>query len=192
VQDVVVQVRPANACEADDIRLVYLASWRTAYQGLLAPGVLEIEATTRAEFDWVSEIRSGSSRVEVAVDNQEIVGVVLASGPPGGSRDLPEIVMLYVVPECWGGEAARQLLAAGTHWIAQQGWSASRLRVVEAQRRARRFYEREGWRLDAELAPAHNGFFDLVYYRRDLMALVSHNISSWGVVSSSRVRPSTG
>lgn len=132
--------------------------------------MLEVEASKRAEYDWMSEIRSGSSHAEVAVDDQEIVGVVLASGPPGGSRDLPEIMMLYVVPEYWGGVAARQLLAVGTRWIAQEGWSASRLRVVEAQARARRFYEREGWRLDAEVAAAHNGFFNLVYYRRDLMA----------------------
>src|SRR5438045_1272033 len=91
VQDVVVQVRPANPWDVDDIRLVDLASWRAAYQGLLAADVLEVEATIRAEFDWISEIRSGSSRVEVAVDDREIVGVVLASAPPGGTRDLPEI-----------------------------------------------------------------------------------------------------
>lgn len=170
VQDVVVQVRPANTSDAYDIGLAYLVSWRAAYQGLLAADVLEVEAAKRAEYDWTSAIRSGSSHVAVAVDDHEIVGVVLASGPPGEPRDLPEITMLYVVPAYWGGVAARQLLAVGTRWIAQEGWSASRLRVVEAQARARRFYEREGWRLDAELAPAHNGFFNLAYYRRDLMA----------------------
>ncbi|MDQ6910693.1 MAG: GNAT family N-acetyltransferase [Actinomycetota bacterium] len=161
------RVRPANASDADDIRMAYLASWRSAYQGLLTVDVLEMEATARAEFDWMSEIRSGSSHVEVAVDDREIVGVVLASGPPGGLRDLPEITMLYVVPY-WGRFGACQLLAAGIDWIAQEGWPAARLRVVEAQGRARRFYEREGWRLDAELPPAQNGFFNLVYYRRDL------------------------
>lgn len=170
MQNVVVQVRPANASDADDIRLVYLASWRSAYQGLLTVDMLEVEAAKRAEHDWASNIRSGSSHVEIAVDHQEVVGVVVTSGPPGGPRDLPEITMLYVIPAYWGGAAACQLLAAGIHWIAHEGWSAARLRVVEAQARARRFYEREGWWPDAELAPAHNGLFNLVHYRRDLGA----------------------
>lgn len=144
--------------------------WRAAYHSLLPADVLEVEAAKRTDYDWTSAIRSGSSHVAVAVDEHEIVGVVVASGPPGGSRDLPEVTMLYVVPEHWGGVAARQLLAVGTRWIAQEGWSASRLRVVEAQARARRFYEREGWSLDTDLAPSHNGFFNLVYYRQDLTA----------------------
>lgn len=50
------------------------------------------------------------------------------------------------------------------------GGRRGRLRVVEAQARARRFYEREDWRLDERLAPAHNGFFSLIYYRRDLIS----------------------
>jgi hypothetical protein len=50
--------------------------------------------------------------------------------------------MLYVVPRCWGTRAARDLLSAGTRWMAQQDWTAARLRVVSTQVRARRFYER--------------------------------------------------
>lgn len=169
VQDVVVQVRPGNVSDVGGIAQAYLESWRAAYEGLLPADVLEVEAAKRAEYNWAAAIRSGSTHVAVAVDDREIVGVVQASGPPGGSRDLPEITMLYVVPEYWGGVAARELLAVGADWIAREGWSASRLRVVEAQARARRFYEREGWRPDTELAPAHNGFFNLVYYRLDVM-----------------------
>ena len=167
---VVTRVRPAQVSDTDDIRGAYLASWRAAYKHLLSPDLLEAEVAKRAEYDWGSEIRSGATHVALAVDEERlVVGVVQASAPPGGRRDLPEITMLYVVPEYWGGVAARRLLAVGTGWMIQQGWSAARLRVVETQARARRFYEREGWRLDARLDTAHNGLFALIYYRRDLI-----------------------
>ena len=166
---VVTRVRPAHLSDIDDIRGAYLASWRAAYKDLLAPDVLEPEVAKRAEYDWGSEIRSGRTHVALAVDEERpVVGVVQASAPPGGPRDLPEITMLYVVPEYWGGAVARELLAVGTDWMVQQGWSGARLRVVETQARARRFYEREGWQPDAPLDAAHNGLFALVYYRRDL------------------------
>ncbi len=161
------RVRPAEVEEAAEINLAYLASWRAAYEGLLAADVLDIEAAKRAAYDWAAEIRHESSHVGVAVADV-VLGVVEARDPPGGSRDLPEITMLYVIPQYWGTGVASSLLAQGVGWILERGWETARLRVVEAQARARRFYEREGWRLDADVEPAHNGFFKLVYYRRDL------------------------
>jgi GNAT superfamily N-acetyltransferase len=164
----VVLVRPALPSDVEEIQRVYLASWRAAYQDLLPADVLEVEAGKRAAYDWGSEVRSASGHVAVAVDEQEILGVVQVADPPGGARDLPEITMLYVVPEQWGSGAAELLITTGWRWIVGEGWRSARLRVVAVQARARRFYEREGWRPDRDLAPAHNGYFDLVYYRRDL------------------------
>ena len=60
------------------------------------------------------------------------------------------------------------MLAAGTEWIATRGHRAARVRVVETQVRARPFYEREGWQVDALMPVAHNGYFPLVSCRRDL------------------------
>ena len=167
-QDVVVRVRPAEVEEVAEITRAYLASWRAGYEGLLAADVLDFEGGRRATYDWAAEVRAVSTHVGVAVAADVVLGVVEASDPPGGSRDLPEITMLYVVPEYWGTGVASSLLANGVGWIRERGWETARLRVVERQARVRRFYEREGWRLDTELEPAHNGFFALVYYRRDL------------------------
>jgi GNAT superfamily N-acetyltransferase len=106
--------------------------------------------------------------VGVATDRTTVLGVVEAADPPGQRRDLPEINMLYVRPEAWGSSAARRPMALGIAWMAQRGFSQARLRVVEHQARARRFYEREGWALDARMPPDHNGLFALIYYRRTL------------------------
>lgn len=161
-------VRPAELPDATRVREVYLASWRAGYAGLLAPEVLEVEAGTRRARDWADEIGRPADHVAVAVDGDDLVGVVQAAPPPGGRQDLPVIEMLYVVPDAWGTGAASALLDDGVAWMRRQGWREARLRVVDAQARARRFYEREGWRQDRELPPAHNGFFDLVHYRRTL------------------------
>lgn len=40
--------------------------------------------------------------------------------------------------------------------------------VVDGQARARRFYERQGWRLDDDVPPATNGLVTLLHYRYDL------------------------
>jgi hypothetical protein len=42
------------------------------------------------------------------------------------------------------------------------GWPWSRVRS-----RARRFYEREGWRLDDDVPPATNGLVTLLHFRFD-------------------------
>lgn len=163
-------VRSANAGDVASIVEAYLESWRAAYEGLLPEQVINEQAELRRDHDWHRGIVADTSEVSVAVtvEADEIVGVVQATEAPGHKRDLPEITMLYVAPSAWGGPAAAALLVAGTNWIASRGHLAARLRVVEAQARARRFYEREGWRIDELMPAAHNGFFPLVYYRRDL------------------------
>lgn len=163
-----VEVRPAVVTDVVDIEEVYIAAWRATYEDLLPAAVDEAEAAKRAGYDWMSAILDATSEVALSCHDGEVVGVMQASEPPGDRRDLPEVTMLYVVPRYWGTTAARDLLAAGTRWMEQQGWPAARLRVVNAQTRARRFYGREGWRPDPDLPPAHNGYFPLVYYRRDL------------------------
>lgn len=95
------------------------------------------------------------------------MGVVQARELSDPERDLPEITMLYVHPDSWGRGAAAALLAAATRWIAARGHRSARLRVVESQARARRFYERESWLLDERMPAADNGHYRLVYYRRD-------------------------
>lgn len=163
-----VHVRSATPSDVDGITAAYLASWRAAYLGLLPAEVLGDEVAARADYDWSRAIGGVGCYVAVTVDGDDVVGVVEAAEAPGGDRDLPEIAMLYVAPTHWGVGAGSLLLDAGCEWISRNGCRAARLRVVRQHARARRFYEREGWREDPALPPAHNGLFDLIYYRQNL------------------------
>jgi RimJ/RimL family protein N-acetyltransferase len=162
-------IRKAVEADIPRIRECYTRSWRAAYAESLAPDVLKDAARKRQGFDWARGIQSPSSVVRVAVDSSDrMVGVMQADEDPPPPRDIPEIEMLYVDPAVWGSSVAVRLLDTGLGWIADRGHDAARLRVVEKHHRPRRFYEREGWKVDPDLEPARNEFFRLIYYRREL------------------------
>lgn len=161
--------RAAAPADVEAITDVYLASWRAGYEELLPHDTLEKQAAVRGRYDWLEAIESPSTAVILGINSGHVVGVVEAREElPEAERDLPEITMLYVAPTLWGTPLATQLLAAGCSWIRQRGHHVARLRVVENQERARRFYEREGWTVDPNLPPASNGLFRLLYYWRAL------------------------
>ena len=55
---------------------------------------------------------------------------------------------LYVVPESWGNGLAGRLHDEALRLLAADGSTSARLWVLEDNERARRFYERRGWRRD--------------------------------------------
>jgi GNAT superfamily N-acetyltransferase len=55
---------------------------------------------------------------------------------------------LFVVPERWGTGVADALHDAALAVSREAGAGLCRLEVLEENRRARRFYERHGWRPD--------------------------------------------
>jgi GNAT superfamily N-acetyltransferase len=166
---VVFQVRAAEPADVEAIVDLYLASWRAGYKGLLPDDVLETQVALRRSHDWLGAIESPSAAVILGMNGGHVAGVVEAREELSeAERDLPEVTMLYVAPSSWGSPLAKELLTAGSSWIADRGHGDARLRVIEKQARARRFYEREGWTVDDNIRPESNGFFRLIYYRRRL------------------------
>jgi GNAT superfamily N-acetyltransferase len=86
------------------------------------------------------------------------------------SEDVPGtwLELLYVAPGFWGTGVARALLDWAIGQADELGAPFVRLRVVQEQHRARRFYDREGWSADPDVPPSHNAFFPLLCLRRDL------------------------
>ncbi len=54
----------------------------------------------------------------------------------------------YVLPERWGSDVAPALYDAAVELIRGSGAAVAHLWVLEANTRARRFYERRGWRVN--------------------------------------------
>jgi GNAT superfamily N-acetyltransferase len=87
----------------------------------------------------------------VAVQDGRVAGqitVLPAAQAPHPVRDpgLAHVSNLFVRKDHWGSGLARRLHAAAVEHARDQGYQQLRLYVAEGQARARRFYEREGWR----------------------------------------------
>lgn len=154
-------VRRAGEADAEGIVRAHEAAWDATLApivgsklGELAPLEARIE---QARATLAEPPESGCAWV--AERHAEIVGMATASDT--------ELRHLYVAPPAWGTGIARELMHAALDWIAARGADDAFLWVAEANRRARRFYEREGWTLDGETRVSPLGPPE-VRYRRPL------------------------
>ena len=83
-----------------------------------------------------------AGRIFVAEDDGEIVGVA-------GIGDC-WLNGFYVMPDHWGSGLALQLHDTAVAAIRESGCDQAHLWVLEENHRARRFYERHGWKLNEE------------------------------------------
>jgi ribosomal protein S18 acetylase RimI-like enzyme len=78
----------------------------------------------------------------IAEDAEGVFGFVAWDGQTG------EITRLYLHPRAWGGGAASALLERALEALSAAGRAQAWLNTEERNARARRFYEREGWRVE--------------------------------------------
>ena len=88
---------------------------------------------------------------------------------PSDDPALAQLWQMFVREEHWGSGIATRLHDAVLEEALERGYSQFRLYTPAAQKRARGFYEREGWRSvgDAFVEPAFGGM-ELLEYRRPL------------------------
>lgn len=163
-----IEVRRPSAGDALAIGDVYLRSWHAGYDGLVDPVRLEPVAAERAAYDWPAAINDPDARFALGYVDGAAAGVAKIGPDPTEAVRGVWLELLYVAPEFWGSGIAAALLHWATDHAAADGAAVMRLRVVEAQHRARRFYEREGWEYDPDVPPSHNSFFPLLCLRREL------------------------
>ncbi len=127
---------------------VHVRSWQVGYHGLISQEYLDaLRPEDRAKRYGFEQMKPEGRYTQVAVDGNSICGHVTA----GRSRDddmrgCGEIWAIYVDPARWGTGVGRNLIAAGSEHLRGQGHDAAGLWVLAGNSRARRFYERAGWR----------------------------------------------
>ncbi|MGH1506115.1 MAG: GNAT family N-acetyltransferase [Acidimicrobiales bacterium] len=140
-------VRTAVVSDAAAMGSIHVVAWRAAYRGMMPDDFLdELDASQRADF-WGGAIASpGQARNLVAVLDGDVVAMATIGPHRDGEPDEPtgELWSLNAHPDAWGSGAATALHHAA---VAQLGADHDHaiLWVVDANARARRFYEREGW-----------------------------------------------
>lgn len=181
----VVTIRPARPDDAAAVAEVWSQTWQAAYAGLMPADFLaEVTgwpAVARRADQLARELtdercRQGLIVAETADPRRpdvsaetRIVGYA-RFGPErdadGPARPLPatpadgakaELYAIYVRPQLWSAGAGRSLLAAVSERLAALRYGTLSLWVLEANARARRFYERAGFAATGETK--HEGRF---------------------------------
>ena len=167
-----ITIRSATTADAAAIATVRADSWRAAYAALI-PAAALAEATGPASVSAYTEVLITRSCAGILVAEPPA-----ATGPPGQcqvigfasfgpERDaagqlMPppeaspsgsaagELYAIYVRPAYWGGQAGWQLLTELVSRATAQRYDSLSLWVLEANDRARRFYERAGFAVTGE------------------------------------------
>lgn len=140
-------VRRAGPGDADAIAEVHVRTWQAAYEHVFGHENLARIDLGRRAARWRDVLADGDVAF-VALDES---GRVVGFASVGESRDAEgtgELYAIYALPEAWGTGAGTALLAAGVQVLREAGFREAILWVLDDNPRARRFYEREGWRLD--------------------------------------------
>ncbi len=101
---------------------------------------------------WALLALSGSEplgHIAFTPSRQRTAGKPWANSP--STPGLAHLWQLFVLPEWWGQGVAPLLHEAAIAEIRDRGYQAVRLYTPSLHARARRFYERRGWRVTGEL-----------------------------------------
>lgn len=154
-------IRWADVKDAYGVATVHVASWRSAYPGLIAQHILDgLSISTRAEA-WtrlLSELAFPSyagpagtkpHRLLIAECGNRIVGwASFGAGRDEGSSDQGELAGLYVHPDFWSKKVGHALMLNVEQELAADGFQSAYLWVLFGNDRAASFYESHGWRTD--------------------------------------------
>jgi GNAT superfamily N-acetyltransferase len=147
-------IRDAGPEDARAIAEVHVASWRDAYRGLLPDAFLDRLSVDDRERSWLATFAEPAFGVLVAEDAERVVGFA-SFGPSrdeGATAGTGEIPAIYVDPEVLGTGVGRQLFEAAVGKLREGGFARATLWVLEANGRARRFYEKAGWSWDGSVS----------------------------------------
>jgi ribosomal protein S18 acetylase RimI-like enzyme len=136
-----------------DLQAVGGVHWRSraaAYAHILAPETLA-GGSAEALGEWWSERwkwEQDTHRLTVADRDGEIVGFTYVG--PSETDGAVELYAIHVVPELVGTGIGRELMANALDQLKEIGGDRAVLWVLEDNERARRFYDRGGWKPDGE------------------------------------------
>lgn len=141
---------------------IYALSWKAAYRGI----VLDHYLDSLSEGHWISCLSEQGRRALVLFDRGQYAGTVSY----GAARDpemagFGELISIYLLPEYWSRGCGTQLLRAALAGLRGTGYEKAYLWVLQENRRARRFYERNGFMQDKGRLQTHIGGTELTELR---------------------------
>ena len=137
------EIRPARAADVPALAALHVAAWRAAFRGILPDLTLEGLSTAGFEDAWRRNLKRRSRKNLVAIRGLRVAGFVAFGSAATGTE--AEIHGVYVDPGFWRQGVGRALMAAAVSGLAAEGHGCAAVWVMKDNRRARLFYESEGF-----------------------------------------------
>ncbi len=136
-----VAITRARVKDASAVAAFQQLAWQQTYRGVVDDVFLDAPLGDRVE-RWTERIRSGSRAVTIAWAGEVAIGVASTSIATPALPEVPplELNSLYLRRDVQGTGLGSRLLRAAI------GDDDAHLLVVDVNERARRFYERHGFR----------------------------------------------
>jgi ribosomal protein S18 acetylase RimI-like enzyme len=145
------RIREATPDDVAGIARVHVESWRTAYRGILPDSFLDGLTPESREERWRERLTNPVLQQFTLVVEDELgrlVGFAFGGperdGTPGYDG---EVYAIYLLAEWRRQGIGRQLLGLSARHLMEQGFRTAMLWAMEANRRARSFYEVLGGQL---------------------------------------------
>lgn len=157
--------------DAEGITRVHVASWRSAYRGLVPDSLLDqVDMSARTE-RWRGILGGDNWPIFVVEDEGQIRGFCHIRPTRDVDVDAEttgEIAALYVDPGTWRKGYGRVLCEGALEELSKLRFSEAMLWVFEKNASARQFYEAMGFAFDGMTMKHPRLLLDMVRYRRRL------------------------
>lgn len=168
-------IRQAVVDDIPQLVIVNLKSWNAAYRDLLPASELAEMTHEAVTATWLKNLTKPVPRSDTLIVSQSDTLLAYSRFYPSVDVDddptrVATIGSMYVLPELWRRRIGTQLMSAVLSAIHDCGFSEATLHVLANNRRARAFYERDGWALDTQplLAEIMEGSAPKFRYRKVL------------------------
>lgn len=149
------RIRPAAPGDADALGAFHIASWQSAYAGLLPAAFLAgLDVGARAR-RWREILTGDGPSATLIAESDEnatspgVLGFVSVGWPAADEQQRTAgLLGLYVDAAQWGSGLGYRLHEAGLELIRSWGAERAELWVLRTNVRAIGFYERQGWYVD--------------------------------------------
>ena len=127
------ELRPAQAEDADEIAEIWFLGWQDAHLGLVPQELVDV----RTEESFGARAAERIPDTTVATVDGAVAGFVMVVGD--------ELEQVYVGRAARGTGVAQALIAEAERQVKANGHETAWLAVVAGNARARAFYEKVGW-----------------------------------------------
>lgn len=159
-------IRPFTVDDADSFGPVHVRAWQAAYRGVMPDDFLDALDGAVWAARWREHFADDDhGGIDLVAEIDERVVGAVSVGADRDDSGLGELWAINLDPDVFGTGVGQELFVAGVDRLRELGFRKAVLWVVQENDRARRFYERNGWRPDGTEKTVAFGGVDVVELR---------------------------